>query len=208
MSYRTPKTRSNAKEYPDEVVQKEVAQSSIIPSHNGRRENAYSHQFYTNKSVESKPNTYNTLPEKEDDNIRIYVDQWDSEHSEKKYDEFNSSNYLATDSIDIQTAKNSPLESNRKERDYESSEKYSMTSESAEKNLSGFKQETSAFEYRQQYGQVKRNLQGALQQDLESSIGHDNDLLSARTDKDKVREYPNFVSPVGDCSPSGFDDTK
>lgn len=235
LSYRTPNSKGNSSEYLDKHVQREISKAALQASYeSGRRENAFNNQFYTNTSQE-----YNTENRKlldrssmQEDNIRIYVDQWDVDNTDKKYEKTPSSDlYGANESIGIQTAKNSPLESNKKDMDFASSEKYSVTEGSAEKHLSGLKPETSAFDYQKSnYNNIKRNLHSTLQANFENSLGspdakafilnHTNSSLEMNDslkmnrihyeDTHLIPEYPNMVSPAVNepSSPSNFDESK
>jgi hypothetical protein len=138
--------------------------------------------------------------------------------------------FNANESIGIHTAKNSPLESNKKDNDLADSDKYSVCSESAEKNLSYSKHEHHAFEYNKpSLNNVRKNLHSTLQEDLENSLGspdpksfvlkqdnlsqeiHENTLTEniQAVDTYIVPEYPNMVSPAfNEKSPSNFDENK
>ena len=133
-----------------------------------RREDVYNTQFYSNTNNDRQT----------DDNIRICVDQWDAK-SEKEYEEISSSDpYNPNESIGIHTAKNSPLISAQKNDEIEapSSEKYTITEESAEKHLSDLKnQKGASFEYKKaKLGNVKRNLQSTLQDNISNCLNSPN----------------------------------
>ena len=101
---------------------------TIASVESDRRENMFKKQFYSNQNLDSK---------RKNDNIHILVDQWDN--PSQKYEEISSSNsYNPNESIGIHAAKNSLLESANKgvEKEPPSSDKYTVTEESAEKNLS------------------------------------------------------------------------
>jgi hypothetical protein len=235
LSYRTPNSKDNSNNYMDMYAQKEMSKAALQASYEtGRRENAFSNQFYTNTSQEYSTENRKLLDRSstQDDNIRIYVDQWDVDNTDKKYEQTPSSDaYGVNESIGIQTAKNSPLESNKKDMDFASSEKYSVTDESAEKHLSGYKPEIGAFDYQKSnYNNIKRNLHSTLQANFENSLGSPdaksfilNHTNSSQEMNDGLRrnrvqyedthlipEYPNMVSPAVNeqSSPSNFDESK
>jgi hypothetical protein len=215
-SYRTPTTAQYAKN-----SQKDYANAILQPPLEFyRREDAFSSQFY-NSNKNYRPNMNRSGPQEE--NIRIWVDQWDGEISEKKFGDTSSSDpYCTNESIAIHTAKNSPFESYSKEKEYNSSDKYSMTEESAEKHLSEQKYETMAFDYTVKAGlaNVKRNLQHTLQDHFNgiASPGNKHFILNANKSQEVnsnmldsrikyedfhlIPEYPNMVSPVDLTSPS------
>ena len=176
VSYRTPNTKNSAKEYLDMKLSKEMNKATLQASYDAERRETFSHQFYSNSNTGDSADIKNGMnkSDTQDENIRIYVDQWDSEQTDKKLEEsYSSDAFLANESIGIHTAKNSPLESNKKDKEYASSEKYSVTEESAEKNLSGYKNERHAFDYnKSNYCNIKRNLNSTLQENIEKCLDH------------------------------------
>lgn len=176
LSYRTPNSKMMSDEYLDLKSQREISKETLQASYEaGRREDAFNYQFYSNPvhSNSEKVKQLMNQSDLRDDNIHIYVDQWDNETSARKYDEISSSDaYNANESIGIHTARNSPLESNKKDyKEYTSSEKYTVTEESAEKSLDEVHKEKQSFEYLQNnFKQVKKNLENSLQENLENSM--------------------------------------
>jgi len=84
-SYQTPNVRNNTKDNLDLYAQKEVSKAILQASYeSGRREDAFNLQFYSNSSNSRQKTNKEILEEadKNDDNIRIYVDQWDGDNSQ------------------------------------------------------------------------------------------------------------------------------
>ena len=169
-SYQTPTTKHNIQETKDILAQKEVSKSTLQENYeSGRRENAFNFQFYSNNSdcIDQEENK----TEGNDDNIKIYVDQWDGNHSDKNAKSITSTEpYNGNGSIGIHTAKNSPLESNSKDKEQALSDKYSVTEESIEKNLSEARIGNHAFDYNKpSLNNIRNNLHSTLQENLENS---------------------------------------
>ena len=88
LSYRTPNTKHGNQQH---LIQKEISQASLQTSQElGRREDAFSSQFYSN-SQDHINDQQMDKSELQDDNIRICVDQWDKEDSANKRFDENSS---------------------------------------------------------------------------------------------------------------------
>lgn len=160
-SYQTPTTINIAQEL---QIQKEVLKS-------GRREDSINQQFHSNNLNSVNENEGQAQWRENDENIRIYVDQWDGNQSSKKSESISSTDpYNDDGSIEIHTAKNSPLWSNINENERATSDKYSITEKSAEKHLSEVKVGSHAFDYQKpSLRNIWKNLNSTLQENLDNS---------------------------------------
>ncbi|CAI2381902.1 unnamed protein product [Moneuplotes crassus] len=182
-SYQTPEDHRNNLQ--NNIAQKEISKAMLQKSfESGRREDAFSLQFYSNSShTEEQPE--HREADNNEDNIRIYVDQWDGDNSEKKSEAMSIDPFNCTESMGIHTAKNSPFESNTKEKNSNMSEKYSVTEESGEKYLSSeAKIGGNAFDYKKpSLNNIRKNLHSTLQDNLNNSSNSFDfkDSLSAKS---------------------------
>ena len=234
ISYQTPTSKNPSDVYNDWVPKKEINVNVFQPLiENARREDAFTNQFYSNTSYEHCKSTRQLLnnSESKEEHIHIYVDQWDIENTEKKFDDLSSDAYLQSESIGIHTAKNSPLESNKKVvKETPTSEKYSITEESTEKHLNEFNSEIHTSDYlKQRFNKAKKNIESTLKDNLKNCVNSP-DNIDFNLNKsningeiklehiqpkylDEINTYESCINsaspaPREQWSPSNFDESK
>ena len=234
MAYQTPTSKNQSDTWNALKPKREISINELQSSvENTRREDAYTNQFYLNTNYEHVKSTRQLLSNSatQDEHIHIYVDQWDIENTEKKFDDLSSDAYLQSESIGIHTAKNSPLESNKKViKETPTSEKYSVTEESAEKHLNEFNNERHTSDYlKQRFNKAKKNIESTWKDNLKNCVNSpdnvDFNLSNSNINQeiniewiqpkylDQAKNYVECINnsspvPRDQRSPSSFDESK
>ena len=234
MAYQTPTSKNQSDTWNELKPKREISINELQSSvENTRREDAYTNQFYLNTNYEHVKSTRQLLSNSatQDEHIHIYVDQWDIENTEKKFDDLSSDAYLQSESIGIHTAKNSPLESNKKViKETPTSEKYSVTEESAEKHLNEFNNELHTSDYlKQRFNKAKKNIESTWKDNLKNCVNSpdnvDFNLSNSNINQeiniewiqpkylDQAKNYVECINnsspvPRDQRSPSSFDESK